>query len=425
MAIKKIYDADEIMKMAVGRENADISGADLDGDGTISSADARLKAREGIQKPVSVPSAGNTGAAVNTAQKQNNIYAVSDAYQKQADEIYKKLQETPDFKYDFNEDEVFKALQKQYLKSGKLASEDVAGKAAALSGGYNNSYATTAASQAYTGALEELYGLVPELENSAYNKYRDERTDALQEWEMAQSRADTERANAQAERDYRDGRDAYLWELALKKAELGDYSTLKEMGVDTSGSEYERKLNKALTLAEVGDFSGLKALGIDTANSEYEINLNKALALAEVGDYSGLRALGVDVSNAEKQNALDFALAAAQFGDYSFLKAMGIDTSALETPKVTYSSGGSVKEGSVKIGKNDPGIVPAPYTGDPEPKTKEERFNEILTAAVATKNNSKREDVDRAAQLVDDLIYGNQVASQKAEQLLEKNYFRR
>ena len=89
-------------------------------------------------------------------------------------------------------------------------------------------------------------------------------------------------------------------------------------------------------------------------------------------------------------------------------------------------SGNNISNGTVNDGEDDPGAVPDPDPGDdPEPKTKEERFNEILTAAVATKNNPKREDVDRAAQLVDDLIYGNQVASQKAEQLLEKNYFRR
>lgn len=307
---KKVYDADEILKMAVGLIEPDIQNADYNGDGKITAADARTNKRIDSGLSIDTPVVGNSGITnTGTTNSQNkNIYAVSNAYQNQADAILKKIQEMPDFKYDFNEDAVFKTLQEQYIKDGRLAAENVAGQAAALSGGYGNSYGATAAGQAYMGAIDNLYDKVPELEAAAYGRYQDKMNKALQNWEIIQNRADKERGYAENERAYQDGKDAYLWELALLKAELGDYSALKNMGVDTSGHEY------------------------DTA-------FNKALSMAQVGDYSGLKALGVDVSTAQKQKDLDFALAAASYGDYSFLKALGINTSALESPKVVYSSG--------------------------------------------------------------------------------------
>lgn len=313
--MKKVYDSDEILKMAVGLMEPDVDNADYDGDGKITASDARTNKRIDSGKSIDTPVVGNTGITGNTgvtgssASGGNDIFAASKAYQNQADAIYQRIQETPEFTYDFNEDAVFQALREQYMKDGNLAAKNVAGQAAALSGGYGNSYGATAAAQAYMSGIDDLYDVIPELESAAYGRYRDKRADALQNWEILQNRADKERAYAEGEREYADSREAYLWEQALQKAEIGDYS-------------------------------GLQALGINTEKREYAENLNNALTLAGIGDYSGLEALGIDTSKIKKQSDLDFALAAADVGDYSFLKALGIDTSALETPTYTYRSGG-------------------------------------------------------------------------------------
>lgn len=381
---KKVYDAEEILKMSVGLLDPDIENADYNGDGKITASDARTSKRIDSGLSIDTPVVGNTGLTGNTGTgNKNNIYAVSNAYQNQADAIYKKIQETPDFKYDFNEDAVFKALREQYMKDGKLAAENVAGQAAALSGGYGNSYGTTAAGQAYMGAIDDLYDVIPELEAAAYGRYQDKKTDALNNWQILQDRADKERAYASDERAYADSKDAYLWELALQSAELGDYSALKELGVDTSGHEY------------------------DTA-------FNKALSLAQVGDYSGLKALGVDVSNAQKQNELDFALAAAEFGDYSFLKALGIDTSALNVPIYSYVSSGSDGEDD-SSGEDE--IVPLPVTGD-LPK------QSASTPSIVEKQFQKVTGLGKETDFVDDLIdswqytaYDDKNATEKEKQL--------
>lgn len=374
----KVYSAEDIMKMAVGLIDPDIDNADYNGDGKITADDARTNNRISAGLSVDSPVVGNSGvtqtgsgnkniyAASNAYQNQadavykglqeqisaagkkdySGLFTASDAYQKQADDYYAKIQATPDFSYDFNEDAVFQALREQYMKDGRLASEHVAGQAAALSGGYGNSYGTTAAGQAYMGAIDDLYDKIPELENAAYQKYQNERNADLQNWQILQDRAATERGYAESERAYQNDRDAYLLQLALQNYDILQGKADAERGYAESERAYQDSRDAylwelALQKAQYGDYSGLKGLGVDTSAAEYDTSFNKALQLAQLGDYSALQALGIDTSTAQKQNELDFALAAAEVGDYSFLKALGIDTSSLEASKASSYSGGS------------------------------------------------------------------------------------
>ena len=113
-------------------------------------------------------------------------------------------------------------------------------------------------------------------------------------WEIAQNRADKDHAYADDERSYNDSKDALEWDKAYQRAQMGDYSALKSLGVDTANSEYAWNLQKALSMAEMGDYTALKALGIDTSSSEYNQNLQKGLQLAQLGDYSVLKEMGID-----------------------------------------------------------------------------------------------------------------------------------
>ena len=100
----KVYLPDEILKMAVGLIEPDVFNADYTGDGKITADDARTNNRiaSGLSVDVPVSDGGVTGNSVAGS------FSVSNAYQNQADAIYKKIQETPDFSYDFNEDAVFR-----------------------------------------------------------------------------------------------------------------------------------------------------------------------------------------------------------------------------------------------------------------------------------------------------------------------------
>ena len=51
---------------------------------------------------------------------------------------------------------------------------DTMGQAAAMTGGYGNSYAQTVGQQAYNQQLNQLNDIMPELYQMAYNRYSDE-----------------------------------------------------------------------------------------------------------------------------------------------------------------------------------------------------------------------------------------------------------
>ena len=58
------------------------------------------------------------------------------------------------FSYDLNSDAIYNQYKNQYINLGKLAMQDTMGQAAALTGGYGNSYAATVGNQAYQGYLQ-------------------------------------------------------------------------------------------------------------------------------------------------------------------------------------------------------------------------------------------------------------------------------
>ena len=78
------------------------------------------------------------------------------------------------FSYDLNGDMLYQQYKDQYTTQGKLAMMDTMGQAAAMTGGYGNSYAQTAGQQAYQGYLQQLNDKVPELYALALDKYNQE-----------------------------------------------------------------------------------------------------------------------------------------------------------------------------------------------------------------------------------------------------------
>lgn len=78
------------------------------------------------------------------------------------------------FSYDLNKDMLYQQYKDQYITQGKLASMDVMGQAAAMTGGYGNSYAQTAGQQAYHAYLQQLNDVVPELYGMARDQHNQE-----------------------------------------------------------------------------------------------------------------------------------------------------------------------------------------------------------------------------------------------------------
>lgn len=89
-----------------------------------------------------------------------------------------------DFDYRLNGDALYRQYRDANLRDGRNAMLDTMGTAAALTGGYSNSYAQTAGQQAYNAHLEKLNDRIPELYNLALSRYRDEGERMMADYEM-------------------------------------------------------------------------------------------------------------------------------------------------------------------------------------------------------------------------------------------------
>lgn len=92
-------------------------------------------------------------------------------YEDQIKDILDKILNREDFSYDLNGDALYQQYKDQHANMGNMAMMDTMGQAAAMTGGYGNSFAQTAGQQAYQGYLQQLNNRIPELYQLALDKY--------------------------------------------------------------------------------------------------------------------------------------------------------------------------------------------------------------------------------------------------------------
>lgn len=100
--------------------------------------------------------------------------AFQSKYEDQIQGLLDKIMNREAFSYDFNADPLYQQMKDRYTQQGKLAMQDAMGNAAALSGGYGNSYAQTVGQQTYQNYMQGLNDVIPELRDAAYQMYTDE-----------------------------------------------------------------------------------------------------------------------------------------------------------------------------------------------------------------------------------------------------------
>ena len=223
------------------------------------------------------------------------------------------------FQYDQNTDPIYQQAREAAMRQGQLASKDVQAQAAQLTGGYGNSYGAMAAGQAYNQYLQGVNDMVPELANAAYERYADEQQRNLTLSQMYLQ---------QEERDY----NRRMNEAQLA-AQYGDYGGLNGLGIDTTEYENKEALDRAWNL-EQRDRQRTEWTQEDEARM-----WQFALQYAQYGDYSKLKDLGVDMSTQQRRDALEEALQYAQVYDYSKLRALGVNTDLLEAQKAATMAG--------------------------------------------------------------------------------------
>ena len=123
-------------------------------------------------------------------QQTNNLSKWQDA----ADAYLSRYENRDPFVYNMNADALYNQYKDMYVNQGQLASMDVMGQAAALTGGYGNSYAQSVGHQAYNQYLGQLNTIVPELYQQAYDRYAQEGQNLLNMYDIYTNRENQEYA---------------------------------------------------------------------------------------------------------------------------------------------------------------------------------------------------------------------------------------
>lgn len=178
------------------------------------------------------PVYGESQAVLDAANRlamheANRPGAYQSGYTAQIQSILDKIMNREKFEYDFNADPLYQQYADRYQQQGQMAMMDTMANAAALTGGYGNSYATTAGQQAYQGYLQGLNDRIPELRNAAYHLYRDEGDTMLNQMGVLQGLDQT---------DYGRHRDTVGDWYSDLNYQYGRYR-------DTSDTDYNRFLN--------------------------------------------------------------------------------------------------------------------------------------------------------------------------------------
>ena len=105
-------------------------------------------------------------------------------WQGQIDSMIDKILNREKFSYDLNSDALYQQYKDQYTSLGKLAMQDTMGQAAAMTGGYGSSYASTAGNQAYQSYLSQLNDVVPELYGMALDRYNAEGSELYNQYSL-------------------------------------------------------------------------------------------------------------------------------------------------------------------------------------------------------------------------------------------------
>lgn len=133
----------------------------------------------------------NQAASDLAAMESKRPGSYNSKYQASIDSTLNNILNKQDFKYDMNNDALYNQYKDYYTQAGKTAMQDTIGQATALTGGYGSSYAQTAGQQQYNAYMQQLAQIVPQLEERAYNRYRDSIADSYNTLSMLQSLDDS------------------------------------------------------------------------------------------------------------------------------------------------------------------------------------------------------------------------------------------
>jgi hypothetical protein len=144
--------------------------------------DANLKRRlEELVGPIKAVNKDDTSTTPTPSATTSALDTILGGTQYNANkkmaEDYRKQYDNHTF--NFNGNALYNQYKGNYEKQAKMGMEDAIGRAAALTGGYGNSYAQSVGQQAYYNQMDKLNDRMLDLYKIAYGQYSDEKSDLL------------------------------------------------------------------------------------------------------------------------------------------------------------------------------------------------------------------------------------------------------
>ena len=213
------------------------------------------------------------------------------------------------FSYDVNGDALYQQYKDQYTNQGNMAMMDTMGQAAAMTGGYGNSYAQSVGQQTYQGYMQKLTDKIPELWQMAYDQYNREGEEMYNKLSAYGSLYNTEYGeHRDAVTDSNNERSTLLNMYGIKSDE--DYRTWydgEQMKVTASQQEYQKladllgiSIDQAKTLYDMAYQSQL-----DTYTTTYQEGRDK-VADQQWQDEYDYRASRDSVADNQWQTQFDY-----------------------------------------------------------------------------------------------------------------------
>lgn len=267
------------------------------------------------KNPTSVgATAGTTAESNGTGNVQSNAAAQANdklnslqkpeanvsSWMEELNSVYDKIMNGEKFSYDINADALYQQYKDQYITQGQQAMMDTMGQAAALTGGYGNSYAQTVGQQTYQGYLQGLNNKIPELYQLALDQYNRERDDLYNQYALLTDREQTDyeryrdtlsdyyterdyytgRYDTEREYDYRAERDSVAdsqWQQQFDEG-VRQYDTSLAIQQEQWKAEYDESIRQAdrnyeLAVREIEEM--VRSNKISEAQAQQQIELEK------------------------------------------------------------------------------------------------------------------------------------------------------
>ncbi len=183
----------------------------------------------------------SVNAAKSVLQKTENAKPAdySSKYGTQITGLADSIANRKGFSYDFTKDALYQNYKDQYQRQAQLGMQNATAQAAALSGGYGNSYAATAGNLAYQENMASLNNIIPSLYEAAYNRYQNDLDNQRADLSMYQGLDDSDYAKYRDKvGDWQDDRNYYAGRYDAEYSnDFNKYTT----GVSNQQWKYEQQ----------------------------------------------------------------------------------------------------------------------------------------------------------------------------------------